>query len=148
MFYSIELTGKYTDMKFEKFINALDMGYCHDQKQREAIFDLVLYVMAADGMITEDESNFMHQWLQTIEWHAQIDKEEYYTVTLLKCYAAIKNNSVDDFLSHRAKLLIDTDVKQQAMDLVRKVAMVDGDLDKSEQQAIDLLSDLLEKSAN
>lgn len=135
-------------MKFEKFINALDMGYCHEQKQREAIFDLVLYVMAADGTITEDESEFMHQWLQSIEWQADIDKEEYYSVTLLKCYAAIKSNTVDDYITHRAKLLIDTEVKQQAMDLVRKVAMADGELDKSEQQAINLLSDLLERQTN
>ena len=132
-------------MKFEKFLNALDMGHCHDQKQREATFDLVLYVMAADGMITEDESEFLHQWLQTIEWKGDIDKEEYYTVTLLKCYAAIKTDSVDDYIAHRAKSLIDAEAKQQAMDLVRQVAMADGELDKSEQQAIDLLSEILER---
>jgi tellurite resistance protein len=41
-------------------------------------------------------------------------------------------------------LLIDKDIKQQAMKLVREVAIADGELDAAEQQAINLLSDVLE----
>ncbi|WP_039989506.1 tellurite resistance TerB family protein [Paraglaciecola arctica] len=121
------------------------MGHCHDQKQREALFDLVLFLIVADGVITEQESEFMHKWLDTIEWNADVSKEEYYTTTLLKCYAAIKTDTVEDYLTHRAKLLIDNDMKQQAMQLVRDVAIADDELDAAEQQAIDLLSELLEK---
>ncbi|GAC19578.1 hypothetical protein GARC_2612 [Paraglaciecola arctica BSs20135] len=123
----------------------MDMGHCHDQKQREALFDLVLFLIVADGVITEQESEFMHKWLDTIEWNADVSKEEYYTTTLLKCYAAIKTDTVEDYLTHRAKLLIDNDMKQQAMQLVRDVAIADDELDAAEQQAIDLLSELLEK---
>jgi uncharacterized tellurite resistance protein B-like protein len=132
-------------MKFDAFIQSIDMGHCQDQQQREALFDLVLFLIAADGVITEQETQFMRQWLGTIEWSAKVSKEEYYTTTLLKCYAAIKTNTVDDYLSHRAKLLIDNDMKQQAMQLVREVAMADGELDIAEQHAIKLLSELLEK---
>lgn len=131
-------------MKFDSFIQSLDMGHCHDQKQREALFDLVLFLIVADGVITEQETQFMRKWLGTIEWSADVSKEEYYTTTLLKCYAAIKTNTVDDYLTHRAKLLIDADMKQQAMQLVREVALADGELDAAEQQAIDMLSEVLE----
>jgi uncharacterized tellurite resistance protein B-like protein len=121
------------------------MGHCQDQQQREALFDLVLFLIVADGVITEQETQFMRQWLGNIEWSADVSKEEYYTTTLLKCYAAIKTNTVDDYLTHRAKLLIDKDMKQQAMQLVRDVAIADGELDDAEQQAINLLSEVLEK---
>jgi uncharacterized tellurite resistance protein B-like protein len=133
-------------MKFDSFIQSIDMGHCQDQQQREALFDLVLFLIVADGVITKQESEFMRNWLSTIEWSAVVSKEEYYTTTLLKCYAAIKTNTVDDYLTHRAKLLIDNDMKQQAMNLVREVAIADGELDDAEQQAINLLSEVLEKS--
>ena len=132
-------------MKFDSFIQSIDMGHCQDQQQREALFDLVLFLIVADGVITEQETLFMRNWLDTIEWTADVTKEEYYTTTLLKCYAAIKTNTVDDYLTHRAKLLIDNDMKQQAMKLVREVSIADGELDDAEQQAINLLSEVLEK---
>ena len=97
-------------MKFDSFIQSIDMGHCQDQQQREALFDLVLFLIVADGVITEQETQFMRKWLGTIEWSADVSKEEYYTSTLLKCYAAIKTNTVDDYLTHRAKLLIDIDM--------------------------------------
>ena len=132
-------------MKFDAFRQSMDMGHCQDQQQRQALFDLVLFLIAADGVITEQETQFMQKWLATIEWSGDVSKEEYYTTTLLKCYAAIKTNTVDDYLSHRARLLIDKDMKQQAMKLVRDVAIADGELDAAEQQAINLLSEILEK---
>jgi uncharacterized tellurite resistance protein B-like protein len=132
-------------MKFDSFIQSIDMGHCQDQQQREALFDLVLFLIVADGVITEQETEFMRKWLDTIEWTADLTKQEYYTTTLLKCYAAIKTNTADDYLTHRAKLLIDSDMKQQAMKLVREVAIADGELDDAEQQAINLLSEVLEK---
>jgi uncharacterized tellurite resistance protein B-like protein len=132
-------------MKFDSLIQSIDMGHCQDQQQREALFDLVLFLIAVDGVITEKESEFLRNWLSTIEWSASVTKQEYYTSTLLKCYAAIKTNTADDYLTHRAKLLIDNDIKQQAMRLVREVAVADGELDDAEQQVINLLSEVLEK---
>lgn len=131
-------------MKFDLFIQAIDMGQCQDQKQREALFDLALFLIVADGKITEQESQFMVKWLDSIQWNTDVSKEQYYTTTLLKCYAAIKTHTVDDFLTHRAKLLVDSAIKLQAMQLVREVASADGEIDVAEQYAIDLLSELLE----
>ncbi|WP_299071612.1 TerB family tellurite resistance protein [uncultured Paraglaciecola sp.] len=131
-------------MKFDLFIQSIDMGHCPDQIQRQALFDLVLFLIVSDGVISEHETDFMQNWLDSIEWSADVCKEEYYTSTLLKCYAAIKTHTVSDFLLHRAKLLVDFHMKQQAMTLVRSVAIADGELDEAEQQVINLLSDVLE----
>jgi tellurite resistance protein len=89
----------------------------------------------------------MRKWLDTIEWRADVTKDDYYTMTVLKCYAAIKTNTVDDYLTHRAQLLFDDDMKQQAIQLVRNVAIAiaDVELDAAEQQVINLLSEALEK---
>ena len=43
------------------------------------------------------------------------------------------------------KLLIDDDMKQQAMQLVRSVAIADGELDAAEEKAINVLSEVLDK---
>lgn len=130
-------------MRFDHLLQSIDIGHCQDQQQRQSMFDLGLFLMAADGNVTEQESDFMHNWLSTIEWTSEQDKNDYYRNTLLKCYAAIKNETVDEFLRHRAKLLIDKDMKKQALQLVKDVALSDGKLDDSELQAINILSDAL-----
>ena len=132
-------------MRFDSFIQALDMGRCEDQQQRQALFDLALFLIAADGVITPTEENFMHNWLASLEWNSDTSKEVYYLASLTKCQDAIATNSIEDFLAHRAKQLVDNDIKQQAMNLVRDIAEVDGNLDDSEAHAIDILSALLEK---
>tara|TARA_B110000908_G_C9794991_1_gene246060 strand:- start:3 stop:401 length:399 start_codon:yes stop_codon:yes gene_type:complete len=132
-------------MKFDSFIQSIDMGHCQDQQQREALFDLVLYLIVADGVITEQETRLMRKWLDTIKWNSDVTKKEYYTTVLLKCYAAINTSKGDDYLTHRAKLLIDDDMKQQAMQLVRSVAIADGELDAAEEKAINVLSEVLDK---
>jgi uncharacterized tellurite resistance protein B-like protein len=131
-------------MKFAHLIESLDMGHCQDQQQRQAVFDLVLFTIAADGVITQEETAFMQKWLSSIEWNADVTKEEYYTTTLLKCYAAIKTDTVDDYLTHRAKLLIDEKMKKQAMELIRDVALADGELHSAEQHVINVLTTTLE----
>lgn len=130
-------------MRFDHLLQSIDVGHCQNQQQRQAMFDLGLFLMAADGSVTESESEFMLNWLGSIEWTSEQCKHEYYRNTLLKCYAAIKTDTVDEFLRHRAKLLLDKDIKLQAIQLVKEVAMADGELDESEQKAIDILSDAL-----
>jgi uncharacterized tellurite resistance protein B-like protein len=132
-------------MRFDHLLQSIDIGHCQDQQQRQAMFDLGLFLMAADGNVSEQEMDFMKNWLDTIEWTSEQCKQDYYRNTLLKCYAAIKDNSVEAFLRHRAKLLLDADLKVQAIKLVKDVAMADGHLHDSEQNAIDILLDALQK---
>lgn len=132
-------------MRFDSFIQALDMGRCEDQQQRQALFDLALFLVVADGVISQSEADFMHRWLDSLEWNSTISQDDYYSTSLAKCQEAIANNGIEDFLAHRARLLVDKQIKAQAMQLVRDIALVDGKLDDSESQAINILSGLLEK---
>ena len=131
-------------MRFDRFIQTMDMGKCEDQLQRQALFDLALFLVVVDGVITDSESDFMHKWLDTLEWNSDINKDDYYNATLAKCYDALKKDTTEEFLIHRAKQLIDHEAKEQAMKLVRDIASVDGQLDNAEKEAIETLSELLE----
>lgn len=126
-------------MRFESFINALDIGQCEDQLQRQAIFDLALFLIMVDGVIEESETHFMQQWLDSIPWSCPTPKEEYYHATALKCQEAINADQVEDFIAHRARQLIDPEMRQQAITLVKGIANADGVLDAREAQAIDIL---------
>jgi tellurite resistance protein len=132
-------------MRFDSFIQALDMGQCEDQQQRQALFDLALFLIVADGVISQSEADFMHSWLGSLAWKSDISQDNYYSASLAKCQEAIADKSIEDFLAHRARLLVDKEMKEQAMKLVRDIAQLDGELDDSEGQAISILSGLLEK---
>ncbi|MGJ8681378.1 tellurite resistance TerB family protein [Paraglaciecola sp.] len=130
-------------MRFDHLLQSIDMNHCQDQQQRQAMFDLGLFLVAADGKVNEQETAFMNTWLTELKWSSEVSKQDYYRDTLLKCYAAIKNDGIDEFILHRANLLLDADMKQQALKLVNEVALADGELDSSEQKAIDILSKAL-----
>lgn len=132
-------------MRFESFISALDLGHCEDQIQREALFDLALMLVMIDGVVTESETEFMQNWLDSIPWTADETKEQYYLSAANKCYAAIEQNDEEDFIAHRATQLVDKDMKHQAITLAKDIANVDGQLDPKELAAIEQLISLLDK---
>ncbi|MCF2946918.1 TerB family tellurite resistance protein [Paraglaciecola aquimarina] len=99
-------------MHFDHLLQSIDMNHCLDQQQRQAMFDLGLLLVAADGEVNQQETQFMQNWLASLDWTAEISKQDYYRDTLLKCYASIKTNNFDEFILHRASLLLDTDIKQ------------------------------------
>ena len=131
-------------MRFDSFIQALDMGQCEDQLQRQYLFDLALLFVAIDGVIDDSETEFMHNWLGTIKWTSDVSKDAYYDAALEKVQAAIDANQTDDFIAHRAKQIVDPSTRDQALKLADQIAHVDGELDPREASAIKLLTDLLE----
>lgn len=126
-------------MKFEQFLNSLDIGHCEDQQQREALFDLVLLFVIIDGVVAYSEMTFMKDWLATIKWNNELSKDEYYDITLKKCQDAQDNDMVEDFIAHRCKLLVDPHMKEQALKLAKDIVMVDGELDDKEAKALAFL---------
>ncbi len=131
-------------MRFESFIQALDMGKCEDQLQRQALFDLALLFVLIDGVVTDSEVTFMQQWLDSIPWNSELDRDEYYAAAEQKCLEAINCNEIEDFIAHRAKQLIDLSMKQQALQLANDISHVDGELDEKEAAAIGYLKKLLD----
>lgn len=126
-------------MKFEQFLNALDMGHCEDQQQREALFDLALLFMIIDGVVAYSEMTFMKDWLSTISWTSEVSKEEYYDTTLAKCKLAQEEGTTEAFIAHRCKLLVDPHMREKALKLAKDIVMVDGELDENEAKAIAIL---------
>ena len=130
-------------MRFDSFITALDMGQCEDQLQRQHIFDLALMFVAIDGVITEEETSFMKDWLLTIEWTSDTSKIDYYAASLAKCLAAVEAGETDEFITHRARQIIDQSAREQALKLADQISHADGELDPKEASAIELLKELL-----
>lgn len=130
-------------MQFHRFLDALDMGQCQDQQQTEALLDIALMLIAVDGVVEDSEMSTFHQWLDEIQWNGNTDRHQHCDQSMAKCQAAVAENSVDDFLRHRAGQLIDAGIKQQAINLATRIANADGVLDDAEQKAIQCLQTAL-----
>lgn len=128
-------------MQFHSFLSSLDLGHCQDQQQREALFDLALLFVMIDGEIHQAETDFMQDWLGTLEWDGTLDTDAYYTQAVRKCQDAISHAQVEDYIAHRALLLVDKDVKRQALKMGEQIANVDGHIDEKEQAALDYLQE-------
>lgn len=131
-------------MRFDSFIQNLDMGQCDDQMHRETIFDIVLMIVMIDGVVDESEQTFMENWLESLEWKGEKSTADYYDAVVKKVNYAVENDQAIDFISHRAKLIKDQDVRDEALKLAHDVSMADGELDDKEREAIKLLASLLE----
>ncbi|GAC14626.1 tellurite resistance TerB family protein [Aliiglaciecola lipolytica] len=126
-------------MRFTVFIQALDLGQCKDQIQRQALFDIALMFVMIDGIIEEQERTYMQGWLSNLEWSNETDKLDYYFAVEKKVMDAIAMKEVEDYLAHRAALLTDPWMKEQAMQLAEDISHADGNLDDSEKAALDFL---------
>ena len=131
-------------MRFDSFIENLDMGQCEDQRHREAMFDIVLMIVMIDGTVDDSEQAYMENWLESLSWNSPTSTEDYYDATVEKVNYAVANGQALDFITHRAKLIVDQDVRDEALKLAHDVSMVDGQLDDKEREAIHLLTILLE----
>lgn len=131
-------------MRFDSFIENLDMGQCEDQMHREVIFDIVLMIVMIDGVVDDSEQVFMENWLESLDWKGEKSTADYYDAVVEKINYAVANGQAVDFIAHRAKLIRDQDVRDEAIKLAHDVSMVDGQLDNREREAIALLTHLLE----
>jgi hypothetical protein len=130
-------------MRFDSFINALDLGQCEDQMQRQALFDIALLFVVVDGVIDDSEVAFMKNWLDSIPWSGPMSQDDYYANALSKCIHASENDGVEDFIRHRAGQLIDQNIKQQALKLAGDIASADGEIDAKEKDALSFLVSVL-----
>lgn len=130
-------------MRFASFIEALDMGRCEDQLQRQALLELIVLFVHIDGVVTEEETRFMHQWVADIPWSGEVDRDVYLSETEEKVENAILLGEVDDYIAHRARQLIDQSIKDQALELAEAISHADGELAEQEAKAIEQLRQLL-----
>lgn len=130
-------------MRFDNFLQALDMGQCKDQIQRQALFDIAMMFVMIDEVIDESEQTFMEGWLKQLDWDHAVNKSEYYKTIGTKVQAAIDGSIEEDFLAHRASLLSDPWMKDQALKLAEDIANADGELDEREKSALQFLVERL-----
>ncbi|GAA0852705.1 TerB family tellurite resistance protein [Aliiglaciecola litoralis] len=126
-------------MRFENFLQALDMGQCKDQIQRQALFDIGLMFVKIDDVVEESELVYMQDWLKSLDWDSDVAKMDYYKTLESKIDHAIAASEVEDFLAHRSSLLSDPWMKENALKLAEDIANADGDVDAREQSALDFL---------
>lgn len=130
-------------MRFELYLRSLDMGRCEDQMQRQALLDLAVLFMVIDGDIKDSEQQVIEDWVSGIPWNSGMSAAEYYQRSKDKALYAISSNDTEDYIHHHASLLIDSDVKQQALDLAEAIANADDELDRNEANAIAILKSAL-----
>ncbi|MBE1300030.1 MAG: TerB family tellurite resistance protein [Alteromonadaceae bacterium] len=130
-------------MRFESFLRALDMGKCEDQLQRETLLDIALLFVAIDGRITDSETAFIDDWLSGMPWNGESNKDEYVAEALEKVQKTISDNNIENFIAHHANQLVDAHLREQAVQLANDIANVDGDLDETEANAIEMLKSYL-----
>lgn len=130
-------------MRFESFLRALDMGKCEDQLQRETLLDIALLFVAIDGQITDSETAFIDDWLSGMPWNGESNKDEYVAEALEKVQKTISDNNIENFIAHHANQLVDAHLREQAVQLANDIANVDGDLDETEANAIEMLKSYL-----
>lgn len=126
-------------MNFEKLLNHFDMGVCVDQLQREALVDLVLLFVEMDGVVDDQEMEYTLNWVSSLIWHNDISPLTYIETNLLQARAAIEGNTVEDYISHRCKHIIDSPAKSLAIELAKGVSLADGHLDITEEKALIIL---------
>jgi tellurite resistance protein len=131
-------------MRFEIFLQALDMGQCQDQIQRQALFDIALMFVMIDEVVDKNEHDYMHDWLKRLKWDHDVDKDAYYKTLENKIEHAIAESDVEDFLAHRASLLSDPWMKSKAIKLAQEIAYADGELEERERAALEFLRSRLE----
>ena len=130
-------------MNFEKLLNNFDMGICVDQLQREALVDLVLLFVEIDGVVDDKEMEYTLNWVSSLAWHNDISPLDYIQTNLSQARAAIEANTVEDYIRHRCKHIVDSPAKSLAIELAKGVSMADGHLDQSEEKAIKFLQHCL-----
>lgn len=126
-------------MNFENLLHHFDMGVCVDQQQREALVDLIILFVELDGVVDDKEMEFANDWLKTLSWNSAQDTDSYLQQTSVKCQVAIATHQIEDFIRHRASLIIDSKAQAQAIKLTSGVALADGVLAPIEEQAIKYL---------
>ncbi len=131
-------------MRFDNFLQTLDMGQCKDQIQRQALFDIAMMFVMIDDVIDQSEQAFMEDWLKRLDWDHSVNKSEYYKTIGVKVQEAIDGSVEEDFLAHRASLLTDPWMKSQALKLAEDISNADGELHEREKGALQFMVGLLE----
>ena len=104
------------------------------QPQREAIFDLLLLGMYADGNLKLAENEQVFSLTERLGWESYQDRSEYSETATARVRTAIETDaSLSVFLTKLSSQLGDDDVKKFALGLL--VKLLDSDKQTLESEA-------------
>lgn len=130
-------------MNFEKLLATFDMGVCADQVQREAVFELVLFFAAIDGVEAPEEENFIRQWIDASPWSSGVSKHDYRIIARNRVFKALETEDFEGFIKQRALSLNNCPSKNDTLDLLERLVAIDGYVHQLERQSLDYLKKLL-----
>jgi len=107
------------------------------QTQREAMVDMLLWMMHADGNITAEEQETLETKSKSLRWDSVTPLKQYVGGSVAK-YHKVEHNAAERqaYLQDIVARLKTEKVRQKALDAVTRLAKADNDFADEEQELV------------
>ncbi len=108
------------------------------QTQREALLDLLVWMIFVDHLIAAPEEEQIRQQMQRLAWEGARPLEIYFNSAISRTRELLdKPPAQKDYLEGIALRLGTAEVKQRALQACQEMAAIDGDVAEAEAQLLD-----------
>ena len=109
---------------FKRIVSAAD-----EQKQREAMVDLLIWTMYADNVLTLPENEKIDQVTEEMEWKSATPAQQYIYVSIAKVREALDDpTKAESLLDDISERLSSDEMRMQTYEACRDLASVDGEV--------------------
>lgn len=110
------------------------------QQQREALVDLLLWMMYVDKRLDLSERELIDAEMDQLPWTAVMPLDQYIRTSLVRARAAISEEYMArKYLGEIKDRLATPEMRQEAFTLCKRLAEVDGDLAEDESDFLQTL---------
>jgi len=113
------------------------------QKQHEAILKILALISQLDGKVKLSEQQLLDDYLAHIPWHSELTKEEALGVIIAEVRQLLDKGHEQEYLAKQAKLVDNTFLKFELLNIVEKMILADFDIDSKEKMALNTLKEAL-----
>lgn len=104
-----------------------------EQKQREAMVDLLIWTMYADNVLTLPENEKIDQVTDEMSWNSTVPAQQYIYASISKVRQALDDSEEAELLLNDISERLQTDaVRLRTYEACRDLANVDGEMDEKE----------------
>ena len=104
-----------------------------EQKQREAMVDLLIWTMYADNVLTLPENEKIDQVTEEMSWNSPVPAQQYIYASIAKVREALDNSEkAESLLNDISERLQSDAVRLRTYEACRDLANVDGEMDDKE----------------
>jgi uncharacterized tellurite resistance protein B-like protein len=109
---------------FKRIVSAAD-----EQKQREAMVDLLIWTMYADNVLTLPENEKIDQVTDEMEWKSATSAQQYIYASIAKVREALDDpEKAELLLDDISERLNSDDMRMRTYEACRDLASVDGEV--------------------